>query len=428
MCGSSRKDTDLTTIPIKILLYLILTIFMEEFFIFSCKVFHSLLVLDKFGRSWKMISNNIKGIEADFVSLARIALAGRSQDIQLLLHRVVRRYRASSPELAAALTSLLHEAPTRASPLRRQAEAPLPVDADSRFQLLRVENEVSLDQPPLLDVGIYANLAQVIAERAKPELLINAGLTPTKTILFTGPPGVGKTMSARWIAQELGRPLLTLDLAAVMSSYLGKTGGNLRYVLDYAKSTNSVLLLDEIDAIAKRRDDKGEVGELKRLVTVLLQEIDDWPSSGVLIGATNHADLLDPAIWRRFDLVVEYGLPTSEQVRKFTNSLLDGKTAKADQWAGVFGMMFAGASYSEIERNITSTRRRSIINGVDFDECLEALIEPGEMSKADLKALAAQLYESRLMSQRQVQELTGVARETIRAHAAKKSVVKEAAQ
>ena len=375
-----------------------------------------------------MISNNIKGIEADFVSLARIALAGRSQDIQLLLHRVVRRYRASSPELAAALTSLLHEAPTRASPLRRQAEAPLPVDADSRFQLLRVENEVSLDQPPLLDVGIYANLAQVIAERAKPELLINAGLTPTKTILFTGPPGVGKTMSARWIAQELGRPLLTLDLAAVMSSYLGKTGGNLRYVLDYAKSTNSVLLLDEIDAIAKRRDDKGEVGELKRLVTVLLQEIDDWPSSGVLIGATNHADLLDPAIWRRFDLVVEYGLPTSEQVRKFTNSLLDGKTAKADQWAGVFGMMFAGASYSEIERNITSTRRRSIINGVDFDECLEALIEPGEMSKADLKALAAQLYESRLMSQRQVQELTGVARETIRAHAAKKSVVKEAAQ
>ncbi|MBU8546361.1 MULTISPECIES: AAA family ATPase [Roseomonadaceae] len=375
-----------------------------------------------------MTSSNIKGIEADFASLARIALAGRSQDIQLLLHRVVRRYRASSPELAAALTSLLHEAPTRASPLRRQAEAPLPVDADSRFQLLRVESDVSLDQPPLLDVGIYAKLAQVIAERAKPELLVNAGLTPTKTILFTGPPGVGKTMSARWIAQELGRPLLTLDLAAVMSSYLGRTGGNLRYVLDYAKSTNSVLLLDEIDAIAKRRDDKGEVGELKRLVTVLLQEIDDWPSSGVLIGATNHANLLDPAIWRRFDLVVEYGLPTREQVRKFTSSILDGKTAKADQWAGVFGIMFAGSSYSEIERTITSTRRRSVISGVDFDECLEALIEPGEISKADLRALAAQLYESRLMSQRQVQELTGVARETIRAHAAKKSVVKEAAQ
>lgn len=375
-----------------------------------------------------MATSNIKGIEADFASLARIALAGRSQDIQLLLHRVVRRYRASSPELAAALTDLLHEAPTRASPLRRQAEAPLPVDADSRFQLLRVESEVSLDQPPLLDVGIYAKLAQVIAERAKPELLINAGLTPTKTILFTGPPGVGKTMSARWIAQELGRPLLTLDLAAVMSSYLGRTGGNLRYVLDYAKSTNSVLLLDEIDAIAKRRDDKGEVGELKRLVTVLLQEIDDWPSSGVLIGATNHADLLDPAIWRRFDLVVEYGLPTSEQVRKFTSSLLEGKTAKVDQWAGVFGIMFAGSSYSEIERTITATRRRSVINALDFDECLEALIDPDEMSKADLKALAAQLYESRLMSQRQVQELTGVARETIRAHVAKKSGVKEPAR
>src|SRR5690606_32775240 len=105
------------------------------------------------------------------------------------------------------------------------------------------------------------------------------------------------------------RPLLILDLASVMSSYLGRTGTNLRHVLDYAKSLDCVLLLDELDAIAKRRDDRGEIGELKRLVTVLLQQIDDWPPKSLLIAATNHADLLDPALWRRFDVTLEFPIP-----------------------------------------------------------------------------------------------------------------------
>jgi len=98
-----------------------------------------------------------------------------------------------------------------------------------------------------------------------------------------------------------------------MSSFLGKTGSNIRVVLDFARRQPCVLLLDEFDAITKRRDDSAEIGELKRLVTVLIQAIDEWPADGLLVAATNHPELLDPAIWRRFDRVVEFPLPTSSE-------------------------------------------------------------------------------------------------------------------
>ena len=163
---------------------------------------------------------------------------------------------------------------------------------------------------------------QLVAEHSRVGDLLRAGLSPTRTALFIGPPGVGKTLGDGWLARELHRPLLTLDLSAVMSSFLGRTGANLRHVSDYAKGVPCIMLLDEIVAIAKRRDDSQEVGELKRLVTVLLQEIDDWPSGGLLIAATNHSDLLDPAVWRRFETQIAFQFRRVKQFGKqWWNSL-----------------------------------------------------------------------------------------------------------
>jgi len=153
----------------------------------------------------------------------------------------------------------------------------LPVDVDTRLELLRRDLVAAPEVEPTWPEEVEAQLTEVIEERSREKDLSAAGLAPTRSMLFVGPPGVGKTLAARWLASRLRWPLLTLDLAAVMNSFLGRTGTNLRTVLDYARKAQSILFLDEFDAIAKRRDDASDVGELKRLVTVLLQEVEECP-------------------------------------------------------------------------------------------------------------------------------------------------------
>jgi SpoVK/Ycf46/Vps4 family AAA+-type ATPase len=352
--------------------------------------------------------------EEEIVQIARLALAGRPQDVQAYVRRLARRYQGELPAMAAQLKELLQEAPTRQSPLRREATAPVPVDLESRLQLLRIEENPALEVEPIWEASVKRSLAQIISERQRDEELFKQGLSPTRSIIFTGPPGVGKTLAARWIARELHRPLLTLDLSAVMSSFLGRTGANVRHVLDYAKSVNGVLLLDELDSIAKRRDDATDVGELKRLVTVLLQEIDDWPATGLLIAATNHADLLDPAVWRRFEMRVEFPMPTDAAVRQAIETFLGSSKASA-AWNDVLAVTLRGLSFSDIEREMMLARRAAVTRDISLEDALgqvvQSRVEP--LARRERGQIAMWLTEAGI-SQRQVHELTGVSRDTIR--------------
>lgn len=365
-----------------------------------------------------MAAKNVFEAKEEFLTLARLALGERAQDVHLYLGKVARKYREAAPEIAAEIGTLLKNASGRSSALRRETAAPVPVpvDNDSRLHLIRMERPEPGMTPPVFPPTVSRDIEAVIMERQQADRLADANLEPTRSALFVGPPGVGKTMTARWIASQLGLPLFILDLSAVMSSFLGRTGNNVRAVLDYAKRQRCVLLLDELDAIAKRRDDATEIGELKRLVTVLLQEIDEWPSNGLLLAATNHPELLDPAVWRRFDSVINFPSPSGGEVKRAIVEYLGEKSGVSDEWVGILSMLFHDSNYSDIRKRVTGLRRAATMNDGEIIKEIEAYLQRAvdSMPHAEVIALAKRLYGVEGISQRRAAELTGVSRDTLR--------------
>lgn len=180
----------------------------------------------------------------------------------------------------------------------------------------RSEPERAL-QTVFLEKQTRAACQELIEEQQRADVLRAHGIEPRHRLLLVGPPGNGKTSLAESLAYELALPLFTVRYDAVVTSYLGETAQRLRRLFDFVRTEPCVLFFDEFDAIGKERGDLHETGEIKRVVTTLLLQLDALPSFCVLVGATNHPELLDRATWRRFEIKLDIGRPSDDEMTKY---------------------------------------------------------------------------------------------------------------
>lgn len=354
------------------------------------------------------------GLEQALIDVVRIGAAGHDAGVRQIAARLLR---SVPPEVSAgeefreAMSAALVEKSGVGS--LRFGRSRLPTDEATTHPLVSVDPDPSGDGLALAS-SVQVELDDIVSERLRGAEFEAAGVARTRAVLFTGPPGVGKTLAAKWIAMRIGLPLVSIDLATVMSSYLGSSGRNIRSALEFARSGSCVLLLDEFDALAKSRDDEADVGELRRIVNVVLLELDRWPESGLLIAATNHPHLLDPAVERRFDTHVDFPMPDQDERRRivaYSSALVDEDLAEIIPFVVA---VTEGWSGSDLARLLERARRRALLRGASvrdvlIREFLEADIDPGPGRDALWAAASHHLG----VSNRQIACFAGVSHPTV---------------
>lgn len=204
-------------------------------------------------------------------------------------------------------------------------------------------------------------VTELIEEQKRADLLRSYGIEPRNRLLLSGPPGNGKTSVAEAIAAELMLPFYVIRYEGVVSSFLGETAARLDSAFEFARTRRCVLFFDELDTIAKERSDEHETGEIKRVVSTLLLQVDRLPAHVIFVGATNHSELLDRATWRRFQIRAELDAPSRTQATRFLERLaarLGGDLGFAPR---TLANKLAGASYAELEEFALDVRRRAIL-------------------------------------------------------------------
>jgi len=261
-------------------------------------------------------------------------------------HHIVAR------DLEAILTRALSKSARSPDPLTLLGihNGSLPRDKDRGGFLVEVREPRRELDSLILDTPLRRSLDRVIEENRRGDLLRSHGLKPISKVLFCGPPGCGKTVAAEAVARALDLPLILVRFDAVISSYLGETATNLRKVFDFARSRPMVLFFDEFDAVGKERAAEEEHGELKRVVTSLLQMMDSFHGEVLTIAASNHQGLLDTALWRRFDEILYFDRPDTAAIEQLlTRNLRQIGVAPSIRLQRV-AKTLAGMTHADVER------------------------------------------------------------------------------
>ena len=264
--------------------------------------------------------------------------------------------------LANELLRILNNGVVAASPSLLGPIEPPPKDQERKIPLLEVRQPDRYSRQLVLDSGINQQLLRVMREFREWDILEANGLHPSHKLLFCGPPGCGKTVTAEVIATELGLPLVYIRFDSVVSSLLGETASNLRKVFEYIRQDTWVVLFDEFDAIGRSRDDVTEHGEIKRVVNSFLQMLDNFHGRSLLIAATNFEQVLDPALWRRFDEVVRFERPTEAQIEELMQKHLS-PVRNPRVSAKRYVKQLVGSTFGDIERITTDVLKTCALEG-----------------------------------------------------------------
>lgn len=250
-----------------------------------------------------------------------------------------------------------------------------PRDRESLLELFEMKEPETRLSDVVLTGSQRSIIDSIISEQRNMEKFISHNIPPVNRVLLCGPPGCGKTMTAFALAHELRLPLAYVRLDGLVSSYLGQTGTNLRKVFDAVKGRRVLLFLDEFDAIAKKRDDCNDLGELKRVVTTLLQNFDSLSPDVLLVAATNHEHLLDPAVWRRFNVSITLDLPTEEEREILIGKFIEKYDVSGDIDVKRIAKLTGGMCCSAIEELMVSAAKVSLVEGkVETDDVVKSLI------------------------------------------------------